>query len=349
MDFAAATPNIRELVDEYLFELINLDAPDWYISHAHRCVLNAPDAPNVEVKFAPGLLDVLEADAPPSFDYFTSLPRPDDKHWGVYAFTMTKEGCQPALCIGSGTEAKQGCQARMSDYHDKKHHLLPINVRKFYDKGYDMAHIGVLCWSDIPPATVQPRIRQRFLALEGTFTNLFYSAVATDKDALWVDLMPWHRNDIAWLPLNSHTPFRESATDLKLTPAELHYAAESRKQREYVVHTSFRKRNRVNKRFHCVECDKDYTDQWNLDLHLGTTIHKNQVLINRGLMQEKPRSERYLREKRNDADNLALKKHYCKPCDKSFVSSWKLKRHIEGRTHERVLLRLAREAFLNGS
>ena len=349
MDFAAATPNIRELVDEYLFELINLDAPDWYISHAHRCVLNAPDAPNVEVKFAPGLLDVLEADAPPSFDYFTSLPRPDGKHWGVYAFTMTKEGYEPALCIGSGTNAKQGYKSRIAHYYDKKHPTLPSNVRKFHDKGYDMAHIGLLCWSDIPAATVKPRIRQRFLALEGTFTNLFYSAVPTDKDALWVDLMPWQRNDIAWLPLNSHSAFREKAADLTLTPLELFHADESRRQRDHVVHAGVQLRARESKRFHCDECDKDYADQYNLDEHLQTALHRDQVDINIGLKTKKPRHSRYDSQRNSSASVKQSKKHYCKPCDKSFPRPSKLTNHLNGNKHKAVVARLAREAFLAGS
>ena len=349
MDSAAATPTVRELVEAYLFQFINLDAPDWYINYNHRAVLNAPDAPNVELQFAPGLLDVLQSDAPPSFDYFTSLPRPDGNHWGVYAFTMTKEGCPPALCIGSGTSARDGCKTRIAHYYNKKHPSLPTKVRKFYDMGYDMAHIGLLCWSDIPSATVKPRIRQRFLALEGTFGNLFYSAIATDNDALWVDFMPWQRNDIAWLPLNTHSAFKESVADLELTALELFHAAESRRQREIVLHAATQLRAKESKRFHCGECDKDYADQYNLDEHLETQLHRDQVAINLGLKTKKPRHDRYASQRDSSANVRASKRHYCKICDKAFPRPSKLTTHVNGKTHKAEVARLARLKLLTGS
>lgn len=349
MDFASAVPAIRELVDEYLFELINLDAPDWYINPNHRIVLNAPDAPNIEVHFAEGLLDVLQSDEPPSFDYFTGLDQPDDKHWGVYAFTMTKKGCPPALCIGSGTGSRDGCEHRTNRYYDKKHKDLPKFVRKYYDKGYNMANMGLLCWSDIPPVTVQPRIRQRFLAFEGTFTSLFYSAIEFEQDALWVDLVPWQRNDIAWLPLNSHTPFKEAAKNLELTPTELHHAAEHRRQQDRVIHAAVQLRAKESKRFHCDECNKPFSDQYNLDEHLKTKLHRDQVDINLGLKTKKPCSSRYDSQRDSSAKVIADKTHYCGLCDKAFTRPSKLTRHNKGRGHKAVLARLARKAFLNGS
>jgi hypothetical protein len=352
MDFAAATPTIRQLVDEYLFEMINLDAPDWYISPKHAIVLNAPDAPNIDLHFAPGLLEVLEADVPPPPEWFMSTPvaNQSSKDWGVYAVLLTKEGCEPGLCIGSGTESKEGVKRRVTVYEDKKHGLLPLRVRKFFDMGYDLAHVGLLCWSDQPAVTVQPRIRQRFLALEGTFTNLFYSAIPLAKDELWVDSMPWQRNDIAWEPLNTHSPFNESSEGLHLTPEELLQAQEQRRLMQQEVHKRTRTRALESKRYYCHTCKIPFANSSGLKKHNECGSHERAVGIANGTLKPpKPVSANTLAARISAQKVIDAKTFYCSMCDKSFPCKIKLTNHCNGKVHRNLAARLASRSSTSSS
>jgi hypothetical protein len=352
MAFNAAAPTIRQLVDEYLFEMINLDAPDWYISAKHGIVLNAPDAPNIELHFAPGLLEVLEADAPPPPEYFMSTPvaNQDSKDWGVYAVLLTKDGCEPALCIGSGTESKEGVKRRVTVYQDKKHGLLPFLVRKYFDMGYDLAHVGLLCWSDQPEVTIQPRIRQRFLALEGTFTNLFYSAIPSPKDVLWEDSMPFQRNDIAWLPLNTHSPFNESAENLHLTPAELLQAKEQRRLMQQEAHKRTRTRALASKRYFCDTCNTPFANSSGLKKHNESASHERAVGIANGTVKPpKLVSANTLAARISAQKVMDAKTFYCSMCDKPFPCKIKLTNHINGKVHRNLAARLASRSSTGSS
>jgi hypothetical protein len=70
------------------------------------------------------------------------------------------------------------------------------------------------------------------LSFEAVFTNIFYSAFPTCMDGLRIDFMPWSLDAVSWLPLNSHSPFRDACTgDLALTADELLQHEEDRKRR----------------------------------------------------------------------------------------------------------------------
>lgn len=97
----------------------------------------------------------------------------------------------------------------MRHYTEKVMNMLPRFVAHYLRKGYEIEHIGMLCWCPIPPITMIPRARLRFLALEGAFTNLLFSSVHFTMDAMWHPLVPYTRDDSLWLPLNSHSPFNE--------------------------------------------------------------------------------------------------------------------------------------------
>lgn len=222
-------------IDELMFRLVNLKAPDWYINPNFKTVLakeHSSICADTPLTFAPGLLDVVQSDTPPDASFFKSTPKPKGKFWAVYAALLTKEDSDPHLYIGSGTQSNAGYKARIEHYSDKKHPLLPRFVRRLYDDGYELAHVGLLCWMPIPSVTIIPRARLRLLAVEATFTNIFYSAFHTCMDGLWTGFMPWSRTSVEWRPLNTHSPFTEGVTgDLHLTSEELLRAEEERKAR----------------------------------------------------------------------------------------------------------------------
>lgn len=158
MDAAQTMSTLGALVDDYMFRHVTLDAPDWYINPNFKVVLGSADGARVcsatPLTFAPGLLDVLQPDTPPSPEFFMSTTSLEGKVWALYAALSTKEDCEPGLCIGSGTDAIAGCRACIANYYDKQNRRLPRFVRALYDKGYNLAHIGLLCWMPFPSAAI---------------------------------------------------------------------------------------------------------------------------------------------------------------------------------------------------
>jgi hypothetical protein len=104
-----------QLVAEHTFnclelrsELIPLSAPYYKHLPTLDVVENLLDASGVV--FAPGLLDVLLSDEPPTLDYFKSLPTVTEttEAWGVYVISLEKAEFQPLAYIGSGTNSDRG-------------------------------------------------------------------------------------------------------------------------------------------------------------------------------------------------------------------------------------------------
>ena len=197
---------LRSVIDDYMMGLVTLSQPDWFINPTFKTILasNSTEICNaVPLSFAPGLVDVLKADAPPSTDFFTSLPTFPQKYWVVYAALLVKEDCAQFLYIGSSTSV-QGHHSRIRTYKDKTHHQLPVMVRAKYEQGYKLGHIGLLCWSPVPTPSIVPQARLKFLAVEVVFTCIFFTAVASIMDSTWSDLVPWNRLNVPWNPLNTH-------------------------------------------------------------------------------------------------------------------------------------------------
>ncbi|KAK4560790.1 Alpha subunit of the F1 sector of mitochondrial F1F0 ATP synthase [Recurvomyces mirabilis] len=312
--------SLHQIMGEYSLKIIDLNLPHWYINPDFKIILGTQSGTSAGtcsvpgLEWAPGLLDVVQAKLPPSPDFFMTTPKPEGRYWAVYAVLLTKDGEEPALCIGSGTEAKYGYTSRLPHYDDKKHAMLPRFVRSLYDKGYELAHSGLLCWAPVPPAGKVPRMRLRFKALEGTFTSMFYSAVPTIMDKFWVDDMPWHRDDVLWRPLNSHTPFNESVqADLGLTEEELEDKATQVKvkAREY-----FRQYAREHSR---EQYDRDRAQ----DIDAFRARHR--VAGAKWVAKNKAKvASTNAKSKRKAKDE---KRFNCPTCSKSFADKSKLDRH----------------------
>ncbi|TVY24568.1 ATP synthase subunit alpha, mitochondrial [Lachnellula hyalina] len=320
---------LQKLVDDYMFQHVNLNAPDGYINPDFKIVLQAEAGRNIcaatPLTFAPGL-EVLQSDTPPTPDFWLSTPKPLDKSWAVYAALLTKDGCEPGLCIGSGTDAVDGYMGRVAHYSDKRHPRLPRFVRLLYDKGYDLAHIGLLCWATIPSVIIMPRARRRFIAIEGTFTNIFYSAIPTCMDALWTGLVPWSRDDVLWRPLNSHTPFKEGVVgDLKMTAEELLALAAERKKRA-VQHS----KNAYAKNAQRMRETYDRERAQDID---AFRLKKRIQAIAWVAKNKKARAASNKSKKKA----VAKKRFYCSYCKMAFADSTKLKRHKNSAAHKHRL------------
>jgi len=64
--------------------------------------------------------------------------------WGIYAILMTRKNSTARLRIGSGTEATYSVRGRASQYRRKDMNAMPRFVRSSFDRGFEIAHIGLL-------------------------------------------------------------------------------------------------------------------------------------------------------------------------------------------------------------
>ena len=119
------------------------------------------------LEFAPGLLECLQSNSPPTIAWFKSLPINVGKYWAVYCLSLEKPGHEPEIYIGSGTDKSDGVRGRFRNYDNGR--LLPRFVEDALEEGYSIVHKGILCSAPIPSAQLRFRLRVLFLALECTF------------------------------------------------------------------------------------------------------------------------------------------------------------------------------------
>ena len=186
----------------------------------------------LKVLFHSSIQAALTSDTPPPVTFFLGLPPPKRNTWGVYVLVFVDPYGNHYLYIGSGTDASGGVTARTAIYANKTHPRLPRFVRLAFDKGYDLLHIGMLCWTQLPQPTQVPQARLLFLCLEAVFTAIFYTCFYTVLEPLWSGQMPWTRDLVSWDPLNSHIPLSEGVGDsLNSTPEQLQAINDARKER----------------------------------------------------------------------------------------------------------------------
>ncbi|TKW58826.1 ATP synthase subunit alpha, mitochondrial [Colletotrichum tanaceti] len=185
---------LRDLVDGYAWCVVSTDAPDWYMCPIYKTLLSEEEAYQAACKttlldFAPGLLDVLRSDTPPSIDFFRSLPSPPShKVWGIYGMLLEKSDEPAVLYVGSGTSELIGVAGRLKNYDNPR--ALPRRVRPLVEKGYRITNRGLLCWSTIPDITKMSIARVRFYLLEATFTFLFFARVRYEIEIVFEDILP---------------------------------------------------------------------------------------------------------------------------------------------------------------
>ena len=323
-----ADASASSMLDRYVSEHIQLAAPDWYLNPQFKTVLGSDSADTVAVhaatplQFASGVSESLSSEQPPSPDFFLTTPWPEDKVWGVYAMLMVKEGSEPGLCIGSGTDSMRGACARMQQYYDKTNHTLPIAVRRLFKQGYDVAHIGLLCWCPVPLPSIRPRARVRFLALEGAFTNIFYSAFATCMDGVWAHLVPWCRDDVLWKPLNSHTPFNEGVDQLDLTAAELAELEAARKLRA-----------KEHSKKNYAKNSKRMREQYDLERAQDIVAFRLKKRIQAISWVARNKEKMAMFSRRSKKKAVDTRRFFCATCEKAFPDSSKLARHNDTDRH----------------
>ncbi|CAN9350910.1 unnamed protein product [Alternaria alternata] len=204
------------------------------------------------LSFCPGLLDAMQAAAPPTLSWWKALPVNQPRRWGVYCLVLEKPGHIPLIYIGSGTDATRGCPARLQIYEQLKHfHLWPRNVLRAHRDGYKITHIGWLVSAPIPSAGIIPPVRLLFIAMEATFSFLFWTMKSTDKDYGMASCCPWFGKGLfTYGGLCSHNTLLEMVCgNFDVTPEEREAIAAKVKEKNRIYQANYHKLEKV----HCPE------------------------------------------------------------------------------------------------
>lgn len=288
---------------------------------------------SASLSFAPGLYDVLVALKPPNIVYFKSLPTALKDFWAIYLVVLEKAGCKPLIYIGSGTARKQGVWSRFLCYLGC--YTLPFYVQKAMNDGYEMTHYGLLCWAPTPTLIMMFPQRVLFLALETTFSFVFWSMKSRKSDYCMSHAFFWSLDDVQYDGLCSHSPLTEGVDDTmaNLSAEQLEACEKMRRDRH-----NKRQRERRGSRaagfmiaykaahpeLRCEPCDVHFTSPSDLAIHKETTSHMRKV----GLDQTPPTYAQTMY-----AENIAEKRFPCLPCDKYFGGPDRYVRHCKSQKH----------------
>lgn len=142
--------------------------------------------------YCPGLFEVIQCATPPSLDWFEALPTALVGTWGIYCLVLKKQGCIPLLYLGSGTAQKGGVWHRFREYD--RHKNLPKYVEIALNEGYSIVSKGILVHCPIPSAANIPKVRILLVAMEATFSLMFWTMKSRIKDYGCAVLCPWDRD-----------------------------------------------------------------------------------------------------------------------------------------------------------
>jgi hypothetical protein len=187
------------------------------------------------LSFAPGLLDVLQADLSPKLDFFKSLPTETLHYWGVYVIVLEKPNHPAKIYIGTGTAlAGIGIRFRQYDMDER----LPSRMHIARIDGYEITHKGLLCWMKIPPPALVPISRLLFILLEATFAYAFW-AMDVSSEHRFPDmrhLCRWEIDEIEYPGLCSHCCLDEGFHgDFDLTAEQLEAQAEEKEGKRLLM------------------------------------------------------------------------------------------------------------------
>lgn len=279
--------------------------------------------------FAPGLLDAVQSDTPPTLAFFQSLPTETRRNgrdsWDVYALVLSKDGHRSKLYIGSGTNTQGGLFKRFNDYESDSS-LKSEWIQKALDDGFTITSKGLLGWCKQPIELHAYVVHDLNLLLEALFTFVFWAFRSRLHNYGYPDFCPWDKaNVIAYDGLCSHSPINEAI-----------------RTRNAPLPPGIEKWSRP-KRYSCIVCDSHWESESDLKKHKLTQKHLNKVAgINNAA-----EITRYLRGW--GQQNIADKRYNCTICDKAFGTSTKLDIHYRTEKHKRNAAEAAEVASASGS
>ncbi|KAL8853313.1 MAG: hypothetical protein Q9221_001789 [Calogaya cf. arnoldii] len=308
-------------VDDLTYGLVSCSVPEFFRNPHFAIVFpnrSAYDSISdfVPVTLADGLGDVINSDQPPATEFFLSLPRPSDVLlWGVYALVMHKPNLPFKLYIGSGTNATTGVLSRLSSYHPDCSNL-PRFVKKAFEDGYTLLHIGLLLSTPLPTAGLVHKARGLMMAMEALMAFIFHAGFTAVTDDYLSEYILWPRNAVDWEPLCSHNCLNEAIRgDLQLTQEELELAAQLRQARIKETTAEFSWAYRKRKR------EED---------ELGFRHHRTNVTK---AWQDRNQSKTLKTAEKSRAKAKESRRFLCTDCDMTFVRASALENHYGSTAH----------------
>ena len=269
-------------------------------------------ATTASLTFAPGLLEVLQAAAPPTIEFFKRLPTDASSRWGIYTIVLEKPECRPKLYIGSGTSKMRGVSGRLRAYEVGD--SLPRYVKHALDDDYVIVYKGLLCWISLPTPALQPVSRLLMLALEASFAYMVWAMRTRTRDYGMSHVCLWDRSTLEWDGLCSHCSLNEGVCgDFDLSAEELEAQAVDKEEKRLAMKAD----NSTN--YHYKQMAENY-DEYVGRLEARRVNNQGRVTKLQALNTKKA---------------VATKKFYCKLCDKAVGSSSSLRLHKKSAKHIR--------------
>ncbi len=287
-----------------------------------------------------GLLDVVQCKSPPPLSFFKTLPTEFGQRWGIYVIVLEKQTCRPRIYIGSGTEKRSGVSMRIGQYRRREN--LAKSVRDALNQGFNISHIGLLCWTPLPPASRRRTLRALYLIIEAAFTLWFWAMVSRTRDyGMPVTLCPWPLDTMDYDGCCNHFSLVEGGNDILdvLSPEELDDVERETKirnsrrdnaKRGATIKRLDQKKKRqkalANKKWFCSVCNVNFGARNQLSNHETTRKHLDKVA---GITRPVKTPLVAVRH----AENIAAKRFRCNPCDYNASTQTRLNTHLASKKH----------------
>lgn len=283
-----------------------------YLKHMSSCEAILQLISSVSITFSPGLLEVMQSSQPPAIEFFKSLDGETHKQWAIYLLVLEAPGQSPRIYIGSGTAFRDGVLSRLRKYSKKN--TLPRFVEQSLEEGFDITHMGLLCWAPIPPVAAIVSSRTLFLALETTFSLAFWTMKPKDIVGLSA-LCPWIVHELPYTGLCSHFSMQEPpAGTIDMTIEEIEAVGEAVMANHNEHKREMRKKRRAT--------DEVWAEK---ERAMAREYYSRSYIRN---------PERYLvNNQRCRAKNLAENKFPCNDCKVRFRDNHDLQKHLKTDLH----------------
>lgn len=293
--------------------------------------------------FAPGLLQVLQSQTPPTIAYFKGLSSPPTvKIWAVYFLVLERPQHRPKTYIGSSTETAYGVSTRFYQYNNGRN--IPKYVQCALDDGYTISHKGLLGWIPIPPIAVVTRARFLIILVEAALSFHLWAMTSRDKSYGMPPTCPWPLDTIEYDGCCSHSPLYERIPgeigDLTSEQVKQVEAIQSEKRLqqsrrdnstrgpERIRLDSKRRREKAlaTNKFFCDVCNVKFGAGNQLRNHKRTQKHINNAADIIKTVRKPQVTERL-------SANVAARRYYCSDCDYAAKTQQKLNKHLGSKKH----------------
>ncbi|KAJ6282620.1 hypothetical protein J3E71DRAFT_240182 [Bipolaris maydis] len=324
--------------------------------------------------FCPDLLEVLNADLPPTIEWFKNLPTGNlliTKCWGVYALTLEKPDHKPRIYIGSGTQGTLGVRARWSQYdahtpqldYDKDLSSMPRFVLSSLEEGYTITYKGLLVAAPLPSAAVKPFRRLFLVALEAALACAFWAFKHDKLYSSFGSSCQWELDAFTYDGVCGHIPLIELVPgDFDLTDEDREALEATAKANKRAYDSAFYRRLRDEEPERLKAINKKANAKYYRNPH-GKSKAKEQRRVDKAKSSKKHYCdvcelacvkvqdlEKHLKTPRHlkavaDRDAGIVKRFRCKPCNKNFPFASALAKHDRCERHKKLVAKLEAAAL----